>query len=766
MGTIDAGRSFVELTNERSASGTSDPEPPHGMPNYRPFGDRITFEDAYLHPQKLRSFEDVDERSRFRHERIDDPSTRELRKGFRRFSLNPAPAELPFKPQADTGPQYIERSSRARSSRGRYTGSSSPFTHGLGRNRERERKRARYISQDADDLEEQSTKRGDVKNRRKKEKAAHKSQAPPTRIILPEYISISNLADVLKIRIDDFTSKMLELGFEESSNDHILDAETAGLVAAEFNFEPVTYHGENEVIQSRPPATDRSLLPSRPPVVTIMGHVDHGKTTLLDWLRNSSVAASEHGGITQHIGAFSVSMPGGRMITFLDTPGHAAFLSMRQRGANVTDIVILVVAADDSVKPQTIEAIKHAQAAKVPIIVAVSKVDKEEANVDRVKQDLARYGIEIEDHGGDTQVIEVSGKTGRGMEQLEEAVLALADILDVRAETDGQVQGWVLEATKKKAGSVATVLVGRGTVRPGDVIVAGSAWAKVRCLRNEAGALIEAAGPGMPVEIEGWRDQPIAGDEVLQAENEQQAKTTVEFRINAAERNQLATDMAAVNETRRHEQERREQERQEQERQKAALSDDVVQDRESKAAAAITQPSIKEVYFIIKADVSGSVEAVVNSVSALGNAEVRPHILRSVVGPVNESDVRYAAAARGHVISFNLPVEPQVARLAESAGVHILDQNIIYRLADDVNAKLSEHLLPTITQKVLGEAEIAQLFDFNVKGRVYKLIAGCKVRTGVVSRNAKTRVLRGQEIIFDGPFPPSKASPNQTQNQN
>ena len=614
--------------------------------------------------------------------------------------------------------------------------------------RDRLRKSKRVVSMYEDveeDNEDHAARRRERKEQRKKAKAMQKEMAPPTPIYLPEYISVSNLASVLKVRLENFIRKMNDLGFEEINNDHVLDAEIAGLVAAEFNFEPIVQQVENQDLLPRPPAQDKSILPPRPPVVTIMGHVDHGKTTLLDYLRKSSVAASEHGGITQHIGAFSVPMPGGRLVTFLDTPGHEAFLSMRQRGANVTDIVILVVAADDSVKPQTVEAIRHVQAAKVPMIVAVNKIDKEASNVERVKQDLARYSVEIEDYGGDTQVVCVSGKTGQGMEELEDAAVALADILDMRSETDGQAEGWVLEATTQKAGRIATVLVKRGTLRPGDIVVAGTSWARVRSLRNEAGIMLESAGPGTPVEVDGWREQPVAGDEVLQAPDEQRAKAVVGYRLESYERTQLATDMTAVNEARRLEQEKRE------ELEQAAKDDS---DASAERPNTPPPPSFQQVFFIVKADVSGSAEAVTNAVSSLGNSEVRPHILRTGVGPVNESDIDHAAVAQGHIISFNTRVDGSIQRMAESQGVKILDQSIIYRLVDDVKAKLSEKLPDLVTQKVLGEAEIAQVFDINTKGRIRKPIAGCRVRNGVIGRNDKIRVLRGKEVIYDGALTP------------
>ena len=580
------------------------------------------------------------------------------------------------------------------------------------------------------------------KRQRKKEKLAQNAALTPTPIILPEFISIGNLATALKVRIDQFVERMRELGFDEMSNDHVLDAETAGLIAAEFNFESIVDQEEIEDLVALPPIEDRSLLLSRPPVVTIMGHVDHGKTTLLDWLRKSSVAASEYGGITQHIGAFTVPMSSGRIITFLDTPGHAAFLKMRQRGANVTDIVILVVAGDDSVKPQTIEAIKHAQAAKVPIIVAITKIDKPDSDIARVKQDLARHGIDVEDFGGETQVVCVSGKTGQGMEELEDAAVALADVLDLRAETDGRVEGWVLEATTRKAGRVATVLVRRGTITPGAVVVAGSTWARVRTLHNEAGISIPSAGPGTPVEIDGWREQPSAGDEVLEAPNERRARAVVELRLSRAENAKLAEDVTAVNESRRAEQEKRALE---------ARAHSSGEDAEEAVKDAAT--SMKEIPFIIRADVSGSVEAVLNSVSSLGNAEVRPTILRTAVGTVTPFDVEHAAVAKGHIICFNTPISLDVRRLAEANGVGLLEQNIIYRLIDDVKGKLEELLPPAITSRVTGEAEVAQVFEINVKKRELVPVAGCRIRNGLVTRSGKVRVVRKGKVVYDGMVP-------------
>lgn len=598
------------------------------------------------------------------------------------------------------------------------------------------RKQREDDDQDENDEDEIRRRREDRK-RVKNEKARRKEvEAAPSPIFLPEFISVNNLADVLGVRPAQFVDRMEEMGFEGVTYSHILDAESAGLIAAEYNFEPIIETGEDD-LTAAPEPEDPSSLPPRPPVVTIMGHVDHGKTTILDWLRNSSIAAGEHGGITQHIGAFSVAMPSGQTITFLDTPGHAAFLEMRRRGADVTDIVVLVVAADDSVKPQTVEAIKHATGAKVPVVVAISKVDKENVNIEKAKQDLSIHGVHVEDYGGDVQAIGVSGKTGKGMVELEEAIVTLSEMLDHRAEVEGNAEGWVIESTTKSYGRVTSVLIKRGTLRVGDIVVAGTAWARVRTLRNEAGVTIEEATPGMPVEIDGWREQPTAGTELLQAPSEQRAKDVVDYRLERTETQKLGEDATAINESRREVLEKRRQ----QEAEENGEAGQVEQ--------AVSGP--KPVNFIVKADVDGSSEAVLNSITAIGNNEVYANVLRSAVGSVWEFDIEHAASAQGHIISFNQPVEPAMLRMAESRGVKIMDHNIIYKLIDDVKDSLSEHLAPSVSQRVTGEAEISQVFEITIK-RQKIFIAGCKVRNGMMQRARKVRVFRGQDIIYDGRY--------------
>ncbi|KAH7628283.1 hypothetical protein SMAC4_06416 [Sordaria macrospora] len=586
---------------------------------------------------------------------------------------------------------------------------------------------------DFDDMAYEYKRRERLARKAEKERLQFE-ETGPIPILLPEFISVANLGTALGVKTDLFISQLGELGFEDIAKDSIMTGETAALVAQEYGFDPTVDAGEDEDLKPRPPPEDMSTVPLRPPVVTIMGHVDHGKTTLLDFLRKSSIAAGEHGGITQHIGAFSVAMSSGKQITFLDTPGHAAFLSMRQRGANVTDIVILVVAADDSVKPQTIEAIKHARTAKVPMIVAINKIDKDQANVERVKSDLAANGVEIEDYGGDVQVVCVSGKTGQGMDDLEDNILTLSEMLDIRAEPDGMAEGWVLESSIKPIGRVATVLVKRGTLRPGDFIVAGRVFAKVRSLRNEAGVEIEEAPPGTAVEILGWKEPPEAGDMVLQAPDEDKAKIAVHYRIEQKEREEAMEQITEMERVRRE----RDAER-------------IAAEAGTEEAAADEKPDgPKTINFTVKGDVHGSVEAVCASILEIGSNEVRPRVLLSSPGQITESDVEHAAVSGSTIINFNNPIPGHIKRLAIENKVKIMDHNIIYNLTEEVRQILSESLAPTISYKVIGEAEIAQVFAINIKGRKYKNVAGVKVRNGAVSRNARVRLQRKGEVVYDG----------------
>ncbi|KAK5942878.1 translation initiation factor IF-2 [Knufia obscura] len=610
---------------------------------------------------------------------------------------------------------------------------------------------SRFASSDFDYelFEAEQALNGEKRKKKEQKRKAVVSNQKPT-LIIPEFMTVQQLAQSLKLKVDDLIQKLEEEGFEGARFDHMLDAETSAMFADIYGFEAVAGTEEMQDLVARPPPEDITVLPPRPPIVTIMGHVDHGKTTILDWLRKSSVAAGEHGGITQHIGAFSVTMPGSeRPITFLDTPGHEAFLDMRRRGANVTDIVVLVVAADDSVKPQTIEAIKHALEARVQLIVAINKIDKHDADPERVKQDLTRHDIVVEDFGGDYQAIAVSGKTGLGMEELEEAIITLADVLDLRAEQEGPAEGQIIESKVTNAGRVATVLVRRGVLRVGDFIVAGPTWGRVRTLRNDSGQLVQAAYPGDPVQVDGWRgSDPTAGLEVLQADNEQHAKDVVELRHERAELLKSATDVVALNAAKSSEAEARAK----------VLAWEAENDVNKKRRShhegwidAEASAGPKPVHFVVKADVAGSVEAIVAAVSAIGNHEVQAKVIHSGTGPVTESDIRMLATTGeiGYAISFNQPVESAVHSLAYAAGLEVLDQNIIYRVTEAVKDRVSAALPPLVTQRVLGEAEVGKIFEITVKKEKIK-IAGCKISNGTISRANQIRVIRNGETVYTG----------------
>jgi len=686
--------------------------------------------------------------------------------------------------QDDSGvPDEGTRRRERRSSRG-FEDESPVATQDYAERRPRRQNRKAAAQEEddeaADDAAASREERAAAKAARKAAKRAELT-AEKAKVYLPDFISLSNLAQALDVRYEAFVARLERLGYEDIFPGKVLDSEVSGMIAMEYNYDPIyettsTTSGLSEDaerdLRPRPAVADedKQLLPTRPPVVTIMGHVDHGKTTLLDYLRKSSVAAGEAGGITQHIGAFSVPLSStGRTVTFLDTPGHAAFLAMRQRGANVTDIVILVVAADDSVKPQTLESLRCAREAGVPLIVAINKVDKEEADVQRVKQDLARAGVEIEDFGGETQVVLVSGKTGEGLDELEEAVVTLSEILDFRAETDGEVEGWVLEATTKTRGRVATVLVKRGTLTSGAVIVAGKTWGRVRTLRNAAGELVAEAGPGMPVEVDGWRDQPVAGDSVLQASGEQKAGDVVAYRVEREARGRMAGDMEAVNLSRRVGIEKRAREKAAEVAAKgggdvsAAAATETTSTTTTTAvqADASAEPTHQLLPLIIKADVSGSAEALTSYLSSLSSPLISPQILDSAVGPINESDLELASAAQGHIIAFNLPANEGMKAAAESRGCKVLVHDVIYRVLEDMRGVMEDRLPPVVTSRVLGEAEVGAVFDIKLSGsgggsgagaggKKVVWIAGCRVRNGVLSRGGKVRVLRGGEKIYDG----------------
>ncbi|KAJ8607253.1 hypothetical protein MRB53_040439 [Persea americana] len=535
----------------------------------------------------------------------------------------------------------------------------------------------------------------------KRPRSAH-LQEVRSELFLPQSISVSNLSRKLNLRLETLQDKLLESGFTNTAFDHLLTAEEATLIAEEYHYDVVVDDTASFDLYPRPKPKDASKLPLRAPLVTIMGHVDHGKTTLLDTLRKSSVAAKEAGGITQHIGAFSVALPGGKQITFLDTPGHAAFESMRQRGASVTDIVVLVVAADDSVMPQTKEAIKHTHRAGVSMIVAINKMDKPGVDPEKVKRDLMAHGVEVEEYGGEVQCVSVSGLTGAGLDTLESAIVSLAEILDLRAETDGPVEGSVIESSMKKGrGNVATMIITRGTLQTGSYIVAGRTWCKVRAMTDEAGKTLKSAGPGTPLEVTGWTILPVAGDEVLGSASEKEAKQVVENRAIRAVQAQQLSDIEAINEK-------------------------------------------------LKGDVSGSVEAITDSISGIGNSEISLKIIDSSVGEVTESDVARAVASNGKIIAFNVSLDAKARATSRREGIEILSSNVIYKLIDTVRATLSSFLPPVRQVKVLGEAECLKIFSISAKNKTVTKIAGCRITNGQIVKSANIKILRAKTVVYDG----------------
>lgn len=575
------------------------------------------------------------------------------------------------------------------------------------------------------------------KTPKRRPRSAH-LQAVRSQLYIPQSISVSNFSKLLNVRLEVLQRKMADSGFDENGHDYVLSSDVATLLAEEFNFQVIVDETSAFDLYPQPVPADTSALPPRPPFVTLMGHVDHGKTTLLDTLRKSSVAAKEAGGITQHIGAFSVKLPGGKQITFLDTPGHAAFESMRQRGASVTDIVVLVVAADDSVMPQTTEAIKHAQKAGVNMIVAINKMDKPGVDVEKVKRDLMTHGVEVEDYGGETQSVPVSGLTGKGLDNLENAIVSLAEIMDIRADPTGVPEGWVIESSVKKGrGNVASMIVRRGVLKIGSIIVAGRTWCRVRAMTNEAGKTLKSAGPGTPVEVSGWAVLPIAGDEILGSSSEKEAKQVVANRILRAEQIQQLSDIEAINDKRL------------KDRGEALKATDNPTD-EARNGDTTSIPDVIEVPFIVKGDVSGSVEAVTDSLTPIGNEDVRSKMVESGVGEVSESDVMRAAAVNGKVIAFNVPVDAKAKASAAREGVQIISHNIIYRLIDEVREILAGLLEPIRQQRVLGEAEILKLFSISIKGRENKSIAGCRITNGTINRAEKVRIMRKKDLLWEG----------------
>ena len=534
-------------------------------------------------------------------------------------------------------------------------------------------------------------------------------------VVLPETITVQDLAARMAIRGAEVVKVLMKNGILATIN-QTLDPDTAELVVSEFGHK-VKRVSEADVEEGIEGVVDvEENLQARPPIVTVMGHVDHGKTSLLDALRSSDVAAREAGGITQHIGAYQVDIGSGRPVTFIDTPGHAAFTAMRARGASVTDIVILVVAADDGVMPQTIEAISHAKAAKVPMVVAINKIDKPDANPDRVKQELLSHDVVLEDFGGDVQGVPVSAIKGTNLDKLIEAVQLQAELLDLRANPDREAHGTIVEAKLDRGrGVVATVLVQRGTLKVGDLVVAGAQWGRARALLNDRGQPVESAGPSTPVEILGLDGVPEPGDLLAVVESEKRAREITEYR------QRKRRDQAHVTATGA----------------RGTLED------------MFTQLKIGgegELPVVLKSDVQGSLEAITAGLERIGTDEVKVRILFGGVGAITESDVTLAAASKAAILGFNVRANAQARELARRDGVEIRYYSIIYELLDEMKGLLSGMLKPESRETILGHAEIREIFSVPKIGK----IAGCMVTDGLFKRNTKVRLLRDDVVIYDG----------------
>ncbi|RMG28202.1 MAG: translation initiation factor IF-2, partial [Gammaproteobacteria bacterium] len=550
-----------------------------------------------------------------------------------------------------------------------------------------------------------------VAARRRKESGFQRPTGPVVHeVTLPETITVAELARKMSVKAAEVIKKLMQMGMMVRIND-VLDQETAQIVVEEMGHKPVLLR-ENELEEEVLRAEGGTEVP-RPPVVTIMGHVDHGKTSLLDYIRKSQVAAGEAGGITQHIGAYQVDTGHGK-ITFLDTPGHAAFTAMRARGAHITDVVVLVVAADDGVMPQTEEAIQHARAAGVPIIVAVNKIDKPDADPDRVRNELAQREVIPEEWGGENLFVNVSAKTGQGIDDLLEAILLQAEVLELRARVGIPARGVVIESSLEKGrGPVATVLVRDGVLKKGDVILSGTEYGRVRMMFDENGKAVEEAGPGTPVQVLGLSGVPQAGDDLVVVQEERKAREVALFRQKKQRESQLT------------------QQRQ------ANLEDFFSQ---------MGKGEVAQLNLLIKADVQGSLEAMRDALTKLSNEDVQVNVVAGGVGAITESDVTLAVASNAIILGFNVRADAAARRAIEANGVDVRYYSVIYEAIEDVKKALSGLLSPEVREEIIGLAEVLDVFRSSKFGN----IAGCRVLEGVVRRHAPIRVLRDNVVIFEG----------------
>jgi translation initiation factor IF-2 len=586
---------------------------------------------------------------------------------------------------------------------------------------ERRRGRLTIASALGDDADRQrslaSVRRARERERERRMGGGEHREKVSIEVTLPETITLQDLAGRMNERVADVVKFMFRQGEMLRGND-IVDADTAELIASEFGHSVRRVSEADVEIGLEGVADDPAALRPRPPIVTIMGHVDHGKTSLLDALRQTDVAAGEAGGITQHIGAYQVQLKSGDRITFLDTPGHAAFTAMRARGANATDIAILVVAADDSVMPQTIESINHAKAAGVPIIVAVNKCDLYDADPEKVLTDLLQHDIQVEAMGGATQAVKVSAKTGLGLDDLTDAISLQAELLELKANPDRDADGVVIESKLDKGrGPVATVLVKRGTLRRGDIVVAGGCWGKVRALVDERGQQLPDAGPSLPVEVLGLDGAPDPGDAFVVVESEARAREITEYRVR--HKRQVAGNASAA----------------------ARASLDQIMSRLKDGAV-----EVSELPVVLKGDVQGSVEAISQSLDKISTDEVRARVIHGAVGGISESDVLLARSSNAPIFAFNVRANKQARDLAEREGVEIRYYSVIYDLIDDVKATLSGMLAPEKRETFLGYADILEVFNISRIGKV----AGCRISEGKVLRGCGVRLLRDNVVIHEG----------------
>ena len=665
--------------------------------------------------EAIREKEETEKRALEEAERLKEEAKRKLE--------SPDITDIPVTPvETMKAPATPRRKEPARTSEDtparRKEKTEEPRRPAVAKRGEQQRRRTGKLTiNDALNDEERVRSMASIRRRREREKRQSMSMEPREKvartITLPESITIQELANRMAERAVDVIKLLMQQGVMAKINDTI-DADTAELIAEELGHKVnrVTDADVEDSIDTEED-TDDDKKP-RPPVVTVMGHVDHGKTSLLDALRKTSIVTGEAGGITQHIGAYQVTKDDGEKVTFIDTPGHAAFTSMRARGAKVTDIVILVVAADDGVMPQTVEAISHAKAAEVPIVVAVNKIDKPEADPTRVKNELLQHEIISEDMGGDVQFVEVSALTGTGLDDLLESVLLQAELLDLKANPDRAAEGIVIESKLEKGrGAVATVLVQRGTLSVGDIFVVGEESGRVRALLDDQGKSIKSAFPASPVEVLGAGGSPSAGDMFNVVETEAKAREIAEYRARISREKRTASGNRTT-------------------------LDQMMQQ--------LKDTELKELPIVVKADVQGSAEAISQAVDKLGTDEVCGRVVHTAVGGITESDITLAAASNASILGFNVRANSQARNLADEQGVEIRYYNVIYDLVDDMKAAMSGMLSPDLRETMLGNAEILEIFNVSKSGKV----AGCKVTDGLVRRGARVRLIRDSVVIHEG----------------